>query len=151
MKFNNLMNQQKYTISVGGSTAEVGVSATVWAILADSGGARGWGLVAVFAFFLAWGGWGEWGGEKDQERDLALFLLWVEEEKEVVVAVVVVVVKKDQERDVHKNFLWESRSSHRMTANPIVPPLVKWSPPPELCSLPYHGPYLIWLDVSYPT
>ena len=56
MKFNNLMNQKKYTISVGGSIAEVGVSATVWAISADGGGARGSGLVAVFASFLAWGG-----------------------------------------------------------------------------------------------
>ena len=37
--------------------------------------------------------------KKDQERELAFSLLQVEEEKEVVV------VKKDQERDVQKNFL----------------------------------------------
>ena len=31
MKLNNLMNQNKYTISVGGSPAGVGVSAEAWA------------------------------------------------------------------------------------------------------------------------
>ena len=40
--------------------------------------------------------------KKDQERYLHLFPFRVEEEKEVAV---VVVVKKDQERDVQKNFL----------------------------------------------
>ena len=30
MKLNNLMNQNKYTISVGGSAAGVGVSAEAW-------------------------------------------------------------------------------------------------------------------------
>ena len=41
MKFNNLMNQKKYTIYAGGSAAGVGVLTTVWAISADRGGAEG--------------------------------------------------------------------------------------------------------------
>ena len=41
MKFNNLMNQKKYTIYVGGSFVEAGVSTAVWAVSADGGGAGG--------------------------------------------------------------------------------------------------------------
>ena len=41
MKFNNLMNQKKYIISIGGSAARVGVSAAVWAISTDGGGVGG--------------------------------------------------------------------------------------------------------------
>ena len=42
MKLNNLMNQNKYTISVGGSAAEAGVSATVRGA-GGEGGAGGGG------------------------------------------------------------------------------------------------------------
>ena len=41
MKFNNLMNQKKYTIYVGGSIAGVEVSAVMWVVSADGGGAEG--------------------------------------------------------------------------------------------------------------
>ena len=41
MKFNNLMNQKKYTISVGGSATGARVSAAVWVVLANDGGAGG--------------------------------------------------------------------------------------------------------------
>ena len=62
MKFNNLMNQKKYIISIGGSTARVGVSAAVWAVLVDGGDKRG-GDETGSAFFPAWGGGeGEDGG-----------------------------------------------------------------------------------------
>ena len=41
MKFNNLMNKKKYTISVGGSAVGVRVSTTMWTVSADGGGAGG--------------------------------------------------------------------------------------------------------------
>ena len=41
MKFNNLMNQKKYTISVEGSAAGARVSAVVWAVSADGSGVGG--------------------------------------------------------------------------------------------------------------
>ena len=37
MKFNNLMNQKKYTISTGGSAAGTEVWAIVWAVSTDGG------------------------------------------------------------------------------------------------------------------
>ena len=41
MKFNNLMNQKKYTISVGGLVARAEVSVEVWVVSVDDGGAGG--------------------------------------------------------------------------------------------------------------
>ena len=62
MKFNNLMNQKKYTISAGGSTAGARVWAIVWTVLADGGDERG-GDGAGSASFPDWGGGeGEGGG-----------------------------------------------------------------------------------------
>ena len=41
MKFNNLINQKKYTISAGGSTVGAGVWAAVWAVSVDGGNEGG--------------------------------------------------------------------------------------------------------------
>ena len=53
MKFNNLMNQKKYTISVGGSIAGAGVSAAAWAVSSDGP------VAAASSSFSVWGGEGE--------------------------------------------------------------------------------------------
>ena len=53
MKFNNLMNQKKYTISVRGSVAGVGVSTAALAVSSDSL------VAATSASFFAWGERGE--------------------------------------------------------------------------------------------
>ena len=50
MKFNNLMNQKKYTISVRESIAGAGVSTAAWAVSSDGP------IAAASAFFFAWGG-----------------------------------------------------------------------------------------------
>ena len=59
MKFNNLMNQKKYTISVWGSVARARVSTTTWTVSLDGP------VAGASVFFFAWGGRGEWygGGE----------------------------------------------------------------------------------------
>ena len=41
MKLNNLMNQKKYIIFVGGSVTRAEVSAAVWAVSTDGGGVEG--------------------------------------------------------------------------------------------------------------
>ena len=52
MKFNNLMNQKKYTISAGGLAVGGGVQAAVWAVSIDDGDEEG---EAGSASFLAQG------------------------------------------------------------------------------------------------
>ena len=49
MKFKNLMNQKKYTISIGGSAVGAGVSATAWAVSSDGP------VIEASASFFAWG------------------------------------------------------------------------------------------------
>ena len=56
MKFNNLMNQKKYIISVRGLVSRAGVSTAAWAVSSDGP------VAAAFAYFSAWGGEGEWDG-----------------------------------------------------------------------------------------
>ena len=58
MKFNNLMNQKKYTISIPAKAG--GVSAAVWAVVGVS--AEAWALSSTF--FSAWGG-AKWDGGED--------------------------------------------------------------------------------------
>ena len=58
MKFNNLMNQKKYTISVPAKAA--GVSAAVWAVVGVS--TEAWAVSSTS--FSAWGG-GKWDGGED--------------------------------------------------------------------------------------
>ena len=84
MKFNNLMNQKKYTISVGGSAVGAGVSVTAWAVSSDDP------VIAASASFSAW----------VEENEMV-----VVKKEVVVVEVVGVKVVVDQEWDVQKNVL----------------------------------------------
>ena len=93
MKFNNLINQKKNTISAGGLATGAGVWAAMWAVSADDGDERG-GDGPDSDFFPAWGGSeGECGGSAGGGGPVAgsaFFSLKVKEKKEVVV------VKEDQ-------------------------------------------------------